>query len=80
MGSFMQKQFLALDFKNLYVYGGRVEDEVIYVFLVETSEVQLLTLYLIGICLILPQPIAPESTFSDKFIIISRPSTDPTRK
>lgn len=54
MGSFMQKQFLAPDFKNLYVYGGRVGDEGMYVFLVETSDFQLLTLYLLGICLSLP--------------------------
>lgn len=54
MGSFMQKQFLAPDFKILYVYGGRVGDEGMYVFLVETSDFQLLTLYLLGICLSLP--------------------------
>lgn len=50
----MQKQFLAPDFKIVYVYGGRVGDEGMYVFLVETSDFQLLTLYLIGICLSLP--------------------------
>ena len=49
-----ETQFPALDFKTLHVYGARVGDAGIYVFLVETSEVYLLTLYLIGICLVLP--------------------------